>query len=500
MDLASRIRLKSLLAKVCTPATAAALVKDGMTVGVSGFSRNGDIKVLPAALAERAETQALRITLMSGASVGDGDRLLSRAKVIGRRMPYMSDSCLRRQINTGEVLYTEQHLSEVAEHLRGGHLPKIDLAVIEVTAITEEGGLVPTTSVGNSANYAQAAETVIVEVNLGQPAELEGMHDVYIPDDRPARRPIPIVAPDDRIGTPFIPLDPARIAAIVISDRPDDPVPLDRPDEDSRAMAGHLIEFFSHEVKAGRLTHRLAPLQSGIGSVANALLLGFVDSPFHDLSMYTEVLQDSVLDMIDAGKLVVASTTALSLSAEGQARLRAKLPHYKPYILFRPQEISNHPEVIRRLGLIALNTALEADIYGNVNSTHVNASQVMNGIGGSGDFSGNAQLACFSTHSLAKQGAVSSIVPMVTHVDHREHDVDVLVTEQGLADLRGKAPRERARLIIENCMHPSYRDMARDYFREALRRGGHTPHVLEQAFAWHLAFQKTGSMLPGLEP
>ncbi len=152
--------------------------------------------------------------------------------------------------------------------------------------------------------------------------------------------------------------------------------------------------------------------------------------------------------------------------------------------------------MIRRLGVIGINTALEADIYGNVNSTHVMGSSMMNGIGGSGDFARNAHLAIFVTKSVAKEGAISSIVPMVTHVDHNEHDVDILVTEQGLADLRGLAPRERAQVVINNCVHPEYRGLAQDYYRDALKRGGHTPHLMEQAFAWHLAYQRDGSMLP----
>jgi succinyl-CoA:acetate CoA-transferase len=121
---------------------------------------------------------------------------------------------------------------------------------------------------------------------------------------------------------------------------------------------------------------------------------------------------------------------------------------------------------------------------------------MMNGIGGSGDFSRNASMAIFATKSVAKDGAISSVVPMVPHVDHNEHDVDIVVTEQGLADLRGLAPRERASLIIDRCVHPMYRGLLRDYYRDALRFGGQTPHSLREAFAWHTRLQETGSMLP----
>jgi len=150
---------------------------------------------------------------------------------------------------------------------------------------------------------------------------------------------------------------------------------------------------------------------------------------------------------------------------------------------------------VRRLGIIALNTALEFDLYGNVNSTHVGGTHMMNGIGGSGDFARNAQLSIFVSKSIAKDGAISSVVPMVSHVDHTEHDVDVLVTEFGLADLRGLAPRERAPLIIERCVHPDYRQPLRAYFERACATvGGHTPHVLADALAWHVRYREQQTM------
>ncbi len=186
----------------------------------------------------------------------------------------------------------------------------------------------------------------------------------------------------------------------------------------------------------------------------------------------------------------------MTLSASKHAQVFADFNRYKSRLVLRPQEISNHPEVIRRLGIIGINTALEFDLYGNVNSTHVCGTRMMNGIGGSGDFSRNAHLAIFVTKSIAKGGSISSVVPMVSHVDHTEHDVDILVTEQGLADLRGLAPRERARVIIDNCVHPDYRAALNDYFNAACQRGGHTPHILRDALSWHLNLEETGRMLP----
>lgn len=493
-----RVRLPALLDKVMTAADAAALIEDGMTVGMSGFTRAGEAKAVPLALAERARQQPLSISLMTGASLGnDLDKQLTEAGVLARRMPFQVDATLRKAINDGRVMFIDQHLSETVEQLRNHQLKKPDIAVIEAVAITEQGHIVPTTSVGNSASFAIFAERVIVEINLAHNPNLEGLHDIYIPTYRPTRTPIPLTRVDDRIGATAIPIPAEKIVAIVISEQPDSPSTVLPPDAETQAIADHLIAFFKREVDAGRMSNGLGPLQAGIGSIANAVMCGLIDSPFEGLSMYSEVLQDSTFDLFDAGKLAFASGSSITLSARRNADVFGNLERYKDRLVLRPQEISNHPEVVRRLGIIGINTALEFDLYGNVNSTHVGGTRMINGIGGSGDFARNAHLAIFVTKSMAKGGAISSVVPMVSHVDHSEHDVDILVTEQGLADLRGLAPRERARVIIDNCVHPDFRAALNDYFERACQRGGHTPHILREALQWHINLEETGRMLAG---
>ena len=101
-----------------------------------------------------------------------------------------------------------------------------------------------------------------------------------------------------------------------------------------------------------------------------------------------------------------ASATALSLSPEAAEEFNRDVALYRKKVVLRPQEISNHPELIRRLGVIAMNGLIEADIYGNVNSTHIRGTSIMNGIGGSGDFARNAYLSIFMTPSTAKNGAI----------------------------------------------------------------------------------------------
>lgn len=490
-----RIRRPELLSRIVTPEIAAGFVKDGMTVGMSGFTRAGDAKAVPLAMAKRAETDPFKITLLTGASLGhDIDGLLNRAHILARRAPFQTDPDLRASINRGEVMFIDQHLSEMVEHLRSKEMGALHLAIVEATAITEEGHIVPTTSVGNTASFARLADKIIVEINLSQPLELEGLHDIYIPGRRPTRTPIPIVACDSRIGTTAIPIDPDRIVAIVVTGEADSHSTVEPGDAVTEAIAGHLVGFLEHEVAEGRLDMTLNPLQAGIGSIANSVLGAFAKGPFHHLRMYSEVLQDSTFALFDAGKLTFASGSAITLSSGYSKHVFEHLETYRDKVVLRPQEISNHPEVIRRLGLISINTALEFDLYGNVNSTHVNGTMMMNGIGGSGDFARNAYLSIFVARATAKGGAISSVVPMVSHVDHCEHDVDILVTEHGLADLRGLAPRERAPLIIQNCTDPAYRDELQDYFTRAVARGGHTPHLLEEALSWHTRRLTTGTM------
>jgi len=491
-----RIRLATLMDKVMTADRAAALFRDGMTVGMSGFTRAGDAKALPLALVERARQAPLHLTLLTGASLGnDSDGLMANAGVVARRMPFQADAALRRKINTGEVMFIDQHLSETAEQLRSGDLKPVDIAVIEAVAITEDGSIIPTMSVGNTASFAQQAAQVIIEINLSAPLALEGFHDIYVPHARPERAPIPLTSPLQRIGATAIAIDPARIAAIVITDSADSPSNALPPDTETDAIARHVVAFLEGEVAAGRMGPQLLPLQAGIGTIANAVLHGLSASSFRDMTMYSEVLQDSAIALLDSGHLAVASASSITLTAATHARFIANLEQYRERIVLRPQEISNHPEIVRRLGIIALNTALEFDIYGNVNSTHVGGTHMMNGIGGSGDFARNGQLSIFVSKSVAKDGAISSVVPFAAHVDHTEHDVDVLVTEWGLADLRGLAPRERAPLIIEQCAHPDYRPQLRAYVEQALAGGGQTPHVLEQALAWHARYKREGTML-----
>lgn len=491
-----RIKRKDLQQKITSAQQAATLFKDRMVVASSGFTKAGDSKAVLKALASTAPANPLRITLLTGASLGhDTDGALAEAGILYKRMPFQVDPALRKKINNGEVLFTDQHLGESATLVEEKIIPRLDIAVIEALLIEEDGSIVPTTSVGNSAAFAAAADRIIVEINLSVPLSLYGVHDIFSAGIWPDKQIIPITTTGARIGRPSIPVDPEKIVAVVITTTTDSPASINERDEKTTAIAAHLLDFFSHEVQKGRLSPSLRPLQSGIGKVANAVMEGFMDGDFHHLTMYSEVIQDSAFNLIDAGKLEMASASSITVSQACYNRVFSHFEKYKPHIVLRPQDISNAAEVIRRLGVISINTAIECDIYGNVNSTHIGGTAMMNGIGGSNDFARNAYLSIFVTQSSSKAGGISHIVPMASHIDNTEHDVDIIVTENGLADLRGLAPRERARLIISKCAHASYKDELNNYFTNACNRGGHTPHLLQEALSWHSRFIENGTML-----
>lgn len=493
--LTDRVRYKPLHDKITDPATAGRHIQDGTNLFISGFTA-GYPKLIPRELVRRAEQgEQFKINLFAGASTGDlVDGALARANLLAWRRPYMSDRFMRGQINEGKIKFKDDHLSQLSAKVRAGEWGRCDVAVVEAAAITEQGHLIPTMSVGNTPTYVQEAQKIIIEISSNSP-DLEGIHDIFIPEDPPYRMPIPIYRSSDRIGKPFIKMDPSRVVAILFSTERDHCPIFTLPDATSGRIAELILDFVRHEIKKNRLPSAL-PWQAGVGDVANAVLSGFVDDhTFQSIDIYSEVLQDSVLDLIDLGKVRSASASAMTLSEKARERFMNEIYRYRDKIVLRPVEISNSPEVIRRLGVIAINTAIEVDIYGQVNSTHVMGTQLMNGIGGSGDYLRNGALSIIVTPSTAKGGLISAIVPMVTHVDHSEHSVDIVVTEYGLVDTRPLTPRQVAEQVIKKCAHPDFRDQLWDYFQRAVReRGGHEPHIIEKAFFMHQAFLKKGDM------
>ncbi len=481
-----------------TAEEAAALIKHNDNVGFSGFTHAGCPKVVSVALAKRAQEEhakgnPFKIGMFTGASTGDAiDGQLARAKAIKFRTPYQTNKDIRNAINNEELEYFDLHLSTMAQDIRYGFYGGVDVAIIEACDVTEDGEIVPTCGVGISPTVARLAKIVIVELNRWNPKEMRGMHDIVENLDPPFRNEIRIDAVRDRIGSDHLKVDPSKII-VVEGNTPNEGGHFAPVDEITSKIGQNVADFFVNEMAEGRMPKSFLPVQSGVGNIANAVLAAMGESKdIPDFEVYTEVIQDAVIDLMETGRIKFASGCSLTVSNPCIEKIYENLPFFKERIILRPSEFSNNPEIVRRLGVIAINTALEADIFGNVNSTHVMGTKMMNGIGGSGDFTRGAYVSIFVTPSTAKDGKISAFVPMVSHHDHSEHSVKIFISEYGVADLRGKAPRERAECIIENCVHPDYRPLLRKYLDEAPK--GQTPADLYNAFAFHEAFLETGDM------
>ena len=511
-ELRKRIRKTSLHEKIMEAEETLPFFKDGMTLAWSGFGPSGDPKVLPDLLANHVEKNdlqgKLRFTLFTGASIAaDIDGRWAQLGLTSRRWPYQNAKGAQREINAGKVMMGDKHLGMFPQDLSYGYYTrqnggKVDLAIVEATAITEDGGIVLGAGVGATPEMVKVADKVIIELNTQIPS-FEGLHDIVVADRPPHKKPYPITRVDDRIGTPYVSCEPEKIIAIVESTMADRGNAMAPPDEISEQIAAHILDFFAFEVKEGRLPKNLLPLQSGVGNIANAVVAGLVNGPFSNLSVWTEVFQDSMLNLMDAGKLDFATCSSYTLSNEGFRRLYERWDEYTKKVLVRPIQITNHPEPIRRLGVIAMNTPVEFDIYGHANSSLVNGTRMVNGIGGSGDFLRNAYLSIMHSPSTrptrTDPTGISCVVPFVTHIDHTEHDLDILVTEQGLADLRGLCPSERAQTIIDNCVHPDYQPILQDYLdrakNECLAKGAaHAPHMLFKVFKMQQSLVEKGTM------
>ena len=320
------------------------------------------------------------------------------------------------------------------------------------------------------------------------------MHDINEPLGPPYRKEIPVYKPNDRIGTKTVKVDTSKIIGVVETSYSDGVKEFTPVDATTMKSGENVTNFIVNEYKNGRIPKEFLPIQSGVGNIANAVLACLGKNPdIPQFDMYTEVVQDSVIDLMKTGKCRFVSTCSLTLSDKCMNEVFDNIDYFRDKILLRPGEISNNPEVIRRLGLITMNTALEVDLFGNVNSTHVVGTKMMNGIGGSGDFTRNSYLSIFTCPSVAKGGKISAIVPFVSHLDHSEHSGDVIITDQGVADLRGKSPIQRANAIIENCVHPEYKQLLKDYL-SLCTKAAHTPHSLRAAFGFHNQFNESGDM------
>ncbi|MFB6312017.1 MAG: acetyl-CoA hydrolase/transferase C-terminal domain-containing protein, partial [Salinirussus sp.] len=447
MDVPVTERVSGSLPETTAEAVTAKLATDA-TLLVSGFGSMGYPKAVPLAIAE--SDRNFELTVVSGGGVGrEIDGAMIEAGAVDRRYPAQSKPASREAANAGKLDYQDRHYGPFSDEVRSGGWIDAGTAVIEAVAVGADW-LIPSTGLGQTPSLVAHAENLIVEVNDAHPLSLQHLHDVYTRDLPPHREPVPLSTPTGRIGSPFVEFDPAKLEGIIRTDRPDATYDAWESSATEEAIADHFIEFIADEMDRNPLFQDALTFEFGFGALGNALLSGLreLDVGDRDVAVYGEVLQDAVLDLIETEACIGASGTTLALSDAGLDRVLENIERYAEEIVLRPTDLSNNATLVDRFGVIAVNGALEVDLYGHVNSTHINGTHVVNAIGGSGDFNRHSPLAVVALSSTASGGDVSRIVPMVPHVDHTEHDIDIVITEHGVADLRGTVPLERAEMLI----------------------------------------------------
>jgi acyl-CoA hydrolase len=477
--LIDRVECKEMLRKVVPIEEAVKHVSDRSTVAISGFTKSGEPKLFLPALARHLQQNApdTRITLFSGASIAD-EAENPIAPFVSRRGPYMSSSASRKRIHAGEMDFADVHLGFFGRNLYWGYYGDVDVAVIEASRIRPDGSVVLSSSVGISAEAMAKAKKIILEVNTAGP-DYTNFHDILVPSAHPkVHWPIPIVNVRDRVGTPYVEIDTNKVVAIFESTTPDYPVSYKPVQNMDRKIAENVIDVLVNCQKWLNWGKRLPPIQSGVGNVANAIVGELYKSPFQKIRFWTEVFQDGMMRYVeDNEKFDCASATALSFSAEAWKEFGRLFSRCRDKIVLRPMWISNSAEMITRLYVIAMNTPVEVDIYAHANSTHIDGSKVINGLGGSGDFFRNGYLSICHTPSVRplKDGrVVSCVMPYVRHIDHTEHDIKCICTEQGYAlNTSIRSAKHRAEDIIAKCAHPHFRPILRDYLKMA--GGGDEP-------------------------
>lgn len=471
-EIEDRIRNIELRDRIIPVERAASFIYSGMTIGCSGFVAVGHPKSILKEVASQGRTGHLR--LLSGGGTGDecvGE--LVRKHMVSFLCPYNNNPDARKQINNREIEYVDMHLSDMPKAIRSGMLGVIDCAVIECCAIDENGGIVPTLSVGASEALVEKAEKILLELNLAYPVSLQGIHRMSD-------------------GTDCIKCDLSKIVGIVITNDLGILASEATITETDNAIAENVIRIIENECNSRRITGNFS-IEPGIGNVAVAVFKKMSELLRNRTVDYVGVVQDGAIDLLLSGNINYVRGAALRLSESGLRKLIDNIDRLKGKISILPQDISNSASNLEECRLIAVNTAIEFDYMGNVNSTHVLGNRIMNGIGGAADFTRHSLLSIFMTPSIAKGGMLSCVVPCVSHVDHSAYDVDFVVTEQGYADLRYKTPHQRAELIISNCSHPMYREVLRNILKQC-GTTGYSPFNMDDPYTLHNRYSREGSM------
>ncbi len=472
---------------------AANLINDSMNVAMSGYSAAGYPKAIVRAIRQRKLADNIsKINLITGANVPFIDEQLGSINLINRRAPMIAHKSIRSYVNNDDIKYCEQQMNKMPRLLQSNSFGSIDILIIESAGFDKQGNIIPSNSIGMINHLIKHSKKIIVEINISLNEKIRKLHDIYQLKEFPNTEPIPLTRSNQRIGTNSIPFNHDKLIAVVENNEKEISTQLYQSTLTSEKITSNLFNFLEIEYK--RLKGLLPPIQTGFGAISDSITNELNNSNFKDINFFCGGIGESALNLLETGKAKSISTGGLGLN-ENVERILSKINNIEDILVIRNGDITNSSEIINRLSLIALNTGIEIDIYGNVNSSHVSGNRVINGIGGGANFAQNSGLSIILIPSISKGDAISNIVPMVSHQDICEHDVDVIISENGIADVRGLDDRERAMQIINNCSSPQYKELLKSYFQKAIKSvGGHHPQIPLEAYKWHSRLKETGSM------
>lgn len=483
-ELRSRIKDVDLLDKVMDAEDAVKkFVAGSKAIAISGMTGTGYPKVVPRAMSEYVERtgEKFDVVVYGAGTVGvDLEEHLSRIG-IRRRFPIgASAEVTRKLVNSREFEAYDMWLTEYSRWLRDDVLTRrfsgIDIAIVEATGVTEEG-LVLGTSVDAIPVFIEKARGVIVELSLVKPYML-GLHDIYVPK---INEVIPVRSVLDRIGDRVVKIPKSKVMAVVPSTIDDQRGAYSPGGDIDRRVVENIVDFLSKEASEDpNLRTDYVTLQPAAGPIAS-LLADRIHEIGFSLSIWGEIASVRWLKTLSGNVKAISGSAIYTLP--GDERLREEfyenIDEFKDRVVLRPQAISNSPEIISRFYHINVQQAIEVDVYGQVNITYIGDRFIV-GVGGSGDHAKASYITIVALPSITGSG-LPRVVPLVYHVDLVDHDVDIIVTDQGWADLRGLSPLEKARAIIEECAHPSYKDILWDYLETVVKKTGHRPVDLRKA-------------------
>lgn len=417
--------------KRLTPTQAAALVKPGMRVYLGGGA--GVPQVLEAAIAARSRAVS-DVEIVHVLTFAGGAYLQPGMERAFRHRALFAGANAREAINSGRADYVPVFLSEIPRLFRDGTLP-LDIAFIQVSPPDQHGFCSYGIEVGVTKPAAESAKLVIAEVNPRMPRVL---------------------------GDSFMHL--SRIDHVVEVDYE---LPEANPPASSEVQE-----------RIGELVAELVPdkatLQLGIGGLPNAVLAKLGGK--RDLGIHSELFSDGVVDLVEAGVVTNAGKSIhrgkiVAGFAFGTRRLY-DFVRDNAMIELHPTDYVNDPFVIaQNKKMTSINSAIEVDLSGQVCADSI-GTRIYSGIGGQLDFVRGASRsdggkAIIALPSMAKNG-VSRIVPRLRDgagVVTSRGDIQYVVSEYGVATLRGKSLRERAVELIQ-IAHPSQRDELRYFTRQ----------------------------------